>query len=108
MENILKIFLMAVGAIFIQRTRGFGFGIFVTFIIISAAAICINVGGYIGESTRGEIAYAKSQGITVLWAPYAVMVNFINFPFHEILTKASLQCSNRWCFLFIFVSLDYD
>ena len=23
----------------------------------------INVGGYIGESTRGEIAYAKSQGI---------------------------------------------
>ena len=108
MENILKIFQLAVGAIFIQRTRGFGFGIFVTFIIISAAAICINVGGYIGESTRGEIAYAKSQGITVLWAPYAVMVNFINFPFHEILTKASLQCSNRWCFLFIFVSLGYD
>ena len=108
MENILKIFLLAVGAIFIQRTRGFGFGIFITFIIISAAAICINVGGYIGESTRGEIAYTKSQGITVLWSPYAVMVNFINFPFHEILTKASLQCSNRWCFLFIFVSLDYD
>jgi len=25
----------------------------------------INVGGYIGESTRGEIAYAKSQGIGV-------------------------------------------
>ena len=25
----------------------------------------INVGGYIGESTRGEIAYAKSQGIAV-------------------------------------------
>ena len=25
----------------------------------------INVGGYIGESTRGEIAYAKSQGIEV-------------------------------------------
>ncbi|MDY5356767.1 MAG: hypothetical protein SPG52_02340 [Candidatus Cryptobacteroides sp.] len=108
MENILKIFQLAVGASFVQRTRGFGFGIFVTFIIISAAAICINVGGYIGESTRGEIAYAKSQGITVLWAPYTVMVNFINFPFHEILTKASLQCSNRWCFLFIFVSLDYD
>ena len=25
----------------------------------------INVGGYIGESTRGEIAYAKSPGIAV-------------------------------------------
>ena len=25
----------------------------------------INVGGYIGESTRNEIAYAKSQGIAV-------------------------------------------
>jgi hypothetical protein len=25
----------------------------------------INVGGYIGESTRGEIAYAKSKGIGV-------------------------------------------
>ena len=25
----------------------------------------INVGGYIGESTRNEIAYAKSQGICV-------------------------------------------
>lgn len=25
----------------------------------------INVGGYIGESTRNEIAYAKSQGIVV-------------------------------------------
>ena len=25
----------------------------------------INVGGYIGESTRNEIAYAKTQGITV-------------------------------------------
>ena len=25
----------------------------------------INVGGYIGESTRSEIAYAKSQGIAV-------------------------------------------
>ena len=25
----------------------------------------INVGGYIGESTRNEIAYAKSQGVTV-------------------------------------------
>ena len=25
----------------------------------------INVGGYIGESTRSEIAYAKSQGIGV-------------------------------------------
>ena len=25
----------------------------------------INVGGYIGESTGGEIAYAKSQGIAV-------------------------------------------
>ena len=25
----------------------------------------INVGGYIGESTRNEIAYAKSQGIDV-------------------------------------------
>ena len=25
----------------------------------------INVGGYIGESTRGEIVYAKSQGIAV-------------------------------------------
>lgn len=25
----------------------------------------INVGGYIGESTRDEIAYAKSQGIAV-------------------------------------------
>jgi hypothetical protein len=25
----------------------------------------INVGGYIGESTRGEIAYAKSQGIEI-------------------------------------------
>jgi hypothetical protein len=25
----------------------------------------INVGGYIGESTRNEIAYAKSQGISV-------------------------------------------
>ena len=25
----------------------------------------INVGGYIGESTRSEIEYAKSQGITV-------------------------------------------
>ena len=25
----------------------------------------INVGGYIGESTRGEIAYAESKGIVV-------------------------------------------
>lgn len=25
----------------------------------------INIGGYIGESTKGEIAYAKSQGISV-------------------------------------------
>ena len=25
----------------------------------------INVGGYIGESTRSEIAYAKAQGIGV-------------------------------------------
>ena len=25
----------------------------------------INVGGYIGQSTRNEIAYAQSQGITV-------------------------------------------
>ena len=25
----------------------------------------INVGGYIGESTRSEIAYAKSQGIAI-------------------------------------------
>lgn len=25
----------------------------------------INVGGYIGESTRNEIAYAESQGIGV-------------------------------------------
>ena len=25
----------------------------------------INVGGYIGESTRSEITYAKSQGIAV-------------------------------------------
>ena len=25
----------------------------------------INVGGHIGESTRGEISYAKSQGIAV-------------------------------------------
>ena len=27
----------------------------------------INVGGYIGESTRSEIAYAESQGIAVTY-----------------------------------------
>lgn len=30
----------------------------------------INVGGYIGESTRNEIAYAKSQGITIRYLEY--------------------------------------
>ena len=32
---------------------------------LSDRIIVLNVGGYIGESTRGEIAYANSRGIPV-------------------------------------------
>ena len=34
----------------------------------------INVGGYIGESTRNEIAYAKSQGIAVRYLEYSEVI----------------------------------
>ena len=34
---------------------------------LSDEILVLNVGGYIGNSTRGEIAYARAQGKSVRW-----------------------------------------
>jgi hypothetical protein len=34
---------------------------------ISDAIFVVNVGGYVGNSTKGEIEYAKSLGKEIMW-----------------------------------------
>ena len=40
------------------------------------AIYVINVGGYIGESTRSEIEYATKQGKTVMYLEKGTLANF--------------------------------
>jgi hypothetical protein len=44
--------------------------------------LVINVGGYIGESTRNEIKHALSLGKLIRWLEEA---------------KSSCRCGNQWC-----------
>lgn len=67
MENIIEIFLMAVGASFVQRTTGFGFGIFIMTLLpflMPSYGEATALSGLLAMTTSAIIAFRMRQFIT--------------------------------------------
>ena len=67
MENIIEIFLLAVGASFVQRTTGFGFGIFIMTLLpflMPSYAEATTLSGLLALTTSAIITFRMRKFIT--------------------------------------------
>lgn len=67
MENIIEIFLLAVGASFVQRTTGFGFGIFIMTLLpflMPSYAEATTLSGLLALTTSAMITFRMRSYIT--------------------------------------------
>lgn len=79
MENILEIFLLAVGASFVQRTTGFGFGIFIMTLLpflMPSYGEATTLSGLLALTTSAMISIRMRKHIT--WKRlFPILITFI-------------------------------
>ncbi len=93
MENILEIFLLSAGASFIQRTTGFGFGIFIMTMLpflMPSYGEATTLSGLLAMSTSALIAYRMRAYIT--WKRLVpILLTFITVSAAAICFLARIQ-----------------